>query len=307
MKKMKKSLSLVLAALMSLSFVSFHACESETEETETKKIETYDVTIAAVTGGSVTADVSEIEQGKDVVFTITPEDGYVLDSLTINGGEVVVNGNTYVFRGVLCDLDVKAKFVEPNITVLFDTDGGETVESIKVTLGDTYGELPSAKKSGKRFLYWADKNGVQVRPTTVVTGEGEVTLTAVWQDVSEEEQAGLTPFSATTAYYDMAATKYGVVFHTKTEPITPQILVTATHDETTGAADFMNAAVVDCDYEPWFEEYVINGVVENLEFATKYSVKFGDATADVWSKTYTFTTREEEITETSFYYVADSQ
>ena len=308
MKKMKKSLSLVLATLMSLSFVSFHACESTTEEEqEEKKIETYDVTIATATGGSVTADVSEIEQGKDVVFTIVPADGYVLDSLTINGGEVMVNGNTYVFRGVLCELEVKAKFVEPNITVLFDTDGGETIESKKVVLGETYGELPSARKSGKRFLYWADKNGVQVRPTTVVSGEGEVTLTAVWQDVTDKEKEGLVPYSATTAYYDMAATKYGVVFHTKTEPITPQIRVTATHDATTGEPDFTSAVAFDCDYEPWFEEYVINGVVEDLQFATKYSVKFGDASADVWSKTYTFTTRDEEIAETRFYYVADSQ
>ena len=298
MKKMKKSLSLLLALGMSLQILPFSACGITEQK---KEIEKYDVAVTSSAGGSLVADVKEVEQGKDVTFTITANEGYILESLIINGGKVAVSGSTYVFAGVICDLDVKAVFVEPDVTVNFKTDGAP-VASVSAQYGKTFGELPSATAPGKRFLYWKNEKGEQVRPTSIVSQSGEVTLEAVWQDITEEEKAGLVPFGATTAYYDMAATKYGVVFHTDSEPITPQILVA---ENNTG--DFTNAKVVDCDYEPWFNEYVINGVVDGLKYDTEYSVKFGDYSADVWGKTYTFKTRKEEITETQFYYVADSQ
>ncbi len=301
MKKTKKTLSLLLAVLMSLQVSAFTACGIVNGQISEKKIETYDVTINTSVGGTLTADSTEVEQGKDVVFTIVANEGYVLDKLVINGGEVSVSSNTYVFSGVICDLDVQACFVKPNVTICFDADGA-VVENMSVTYGGTYGELPNAVAKGKRFLYWANEKGQQIRPTSIVDKSGEIILKAVWQDIAEEEKETLVPYGATTAYYDMAATKYGVVFHTKSKPIAPQILVAEN-----GKGDFTNAVVVDCAYEAWFDEYVANGVVENLKFDTEYSVKFGDYSADVWSKTYTFKTRKEEITEAKFFYVADSQ
>ena len=278
MKKMKKVCSVALAALMSLQIVALSACGGE--ENAVKAIETYQVTTSASVGGSVTASVAEVEQGQDVMFTITPADGYMLESLTINGGKVTVAGNTYVFVGTICDLNVKANFIKPDVSVLFDLGEGvegEAVESVLVKYGKTFGELPRATAKGKRFLHWENEKGEQVRATTIVSQSGEIMLKAVWEDVTEAEKEKLVPFGATTAYYDMAATKYGVVFHTDGEPITPQIMVAKN-----GEGDFTDAAIFSCDYEPWFSEYVINGVVEGLEFDTEYSVKFGDASADVW-------------------------
>lgn len=302
MKTMKKVGSCVLAALMSLQIVALSACDGTGKE---KQVETYDITTSATVGGSVTASAQEVEQGKDVTFTITAQEGYILETLVINGGKAEVSGNTYVFTGVICDLDVKATFIKPDVSVVFDLGEGvegEAVDSILVKYGKTFGELPSASALGKRFLYWANEKGEQVYATTIVSKSGEVTLKAVWQDISEEEKEKLVPYSITTSYYDMAATKYGVVFHTKGEPITPQILVA---ENATG--DFTNAVAFDCEYEPWFNEYVANGVVSGLKFNTEYSVKFGDAAAGVWGNTYTFTTREEELTEANFFFVTDTQ
>ena len=282
---------------MSLQLSAFTACD----DNQGKKIEKYDVTVNTSVGGTITADSKEVEQGKDVVFTITAEEDYVLDKLIVNGGEVLVSGDTYVFTGVICDLNVQAVFLKPNVTVSFET-GANPMDNVFLTYGNTYGELPSAVAPGKRFLYWKDENGRQIRPTSIVDKGGEITLTAVWQDILDSEKKTLVPYSATTMYYDTAATKYGVVFHTESEPVTPQILVAEN-----GEGDFTNATVVDCDYESWFNEYTINGVVENLKFDTEYSVKFGDYSADVWSKTYTFKTRKEKIDETKFFFVADSQ
>ena len=301
MKKMNKSLSLLLAVLMSFQVSALTGCDSLGGKEAVKKVETYDVTINTSVGGIITADSTEVEQGKDVVFTIAANDGYILDKLIINGGEAAVAGDTYIFTGVICDLEVQAVFVKPNVTVSFET-GGEPLDSISVLYGKTFGELPSAVSAGKRFLYWKDEKGQQVRPTTIVDKSGEIVLTAVWQDITDAEKEALVPYGATTAYYDMAATKYGVVFHTASQPVSPQILVAEN-----GEGDFTNATVVNCEYDTWFEEYVVNGVVENLKFDTEYSVKFGDYSADVWSDTYTFKTREEEITEANFFFVADSQ
>ena len=300
MRKMKRTVSFLLATMLCLQFSSLTACDSNNNN-NIKEISKYDVTTTASVGGTLTADYTEVEQGKDVKFTITAEEGYILESLVINGGEVAVSGDTYLFASVVCDLNVKANFVRPDVTVLFETNGNP-IESISVKYGKTFGELPKATAIGKRFLHWVNEKGEQVRSTSTVEKSGEITLTAVWEDITDEHKDGLVPYTVTTAYYDMAATKYGVVFHTASEPITPQILVAENGD-----GDFTNAVAFDCDYEPWFNEYAINGVVENLKFDTEYSVKFGDASADVWSKTYTFTTRKQEITETNFYYFADTQ
>lgn len=302
MKKAKRWISLLLAFSMGVPVASFASVLSScaTEPTE-KAIVLYDVTVESSSGGKVTADVTKVEQGKDVTFTVTPNEGYVLDSFTVNGGEVELNGNTYVFSGVLCNLNVEANFVKPDVVVNFQTEGAP-IEPMNVKYGKTFGELPHSTAPGKRFLYWKNDKGEQIRTTTLVKQGGEITLTAVWEDISEEEKQKLVPFSITTAYHDAAATKYGVVFHTKAQPVAPQILIAEN-----GEGDFTNARVVDCAYEAWFEEYVVNGVVDGLKFDTEYSVKFGDYSADVWGKTYTFTTREEIIEKTAFYYVADSQ
>lgn len=301
MKKMKKTVSLLLALFMSTQVSAFTACEIGNMFGSEKEVESYSVTVQSSVGGSVSANATEVEQGKDVTFTITVNEGYMLESLVINGGEVAVSGDTYVFSGVICDLDVKANFIKPDVTVNFDAEGAE-VASVLVKYGKTFGELPTAVAKGKRFLYWEDEKGEQVRPTTVVSQTGEITLKAVWQELTDKEKNGLTPYSATTAYYDEAATKYGVVFHTKSEPVTPQILVAENGD-----GDFSNAFVIDCEYEKWFDEYVINGVVAGLKFDTEYSVKFGDFSADVWGETHTFKTRTEQIDEANFFFVTDTQ
>ena len=299
MKMIKKSVSLLAAALLTLQMIPMSACNKGSSGDSTPIVAMYDVAIESSAGGSVTADVTEVAQGKDVTFTITAQDGYVLDSLTVNGGKVNVTGNTYVFAGVICDLDVQAKFARANVTVRFKADG-EEVQRMEVKRGNAYGELPTIAKPGKKFLYWANEKGQQIRPTSIIENADEITLTAVWGEITAKEAAGLVPFSATTAYYDMAATKYGVVFHTRVKPITPQIVVSTSED-------FANPVVFNCDYEGWFEEYVVKGVVENLAFDTEYFVKFGDYSADVWSDVYSFTTREEVITEVNFAFATDSQ
>lgn len=300
MMKNRKICSILMASFFCLQTVGLTACEFPFDFGQ-EKVQTYTVTTTSSVGGTLSASENEVEQGESVTFTINANQGYILDSFEINGGEVSISDNTYVLAGVICDLSARATFVKPEVTVIFDADGA-VVENKEVVYGRTFGELPTAVLQGKRFIAWEDENGNRVRSTTKVEESGEITLTAVWEDITDADRDALKPYTATTVYHDAAATKYGVVFHTASEPISPQILVAENGD-----GDFSQARVIDCTYEPWFDEYVVNGVVDELEFNTEYSVKFGDYSADVWGETYTFTTREEIVDEAKFYFVADSQ
>ena len=293
MKIMNKALSLIMVATVCSQAFSFSGCEKEPPQ--------YEISTSSTVGGTLTADSATAVQGEEVVFTITPDEEYVLEKLEINGGVVEVVGNSFYYQGVISDLTAKAYFVKKDVTVYFE--GVELpIPAQTVKYGKQFGELPEGVKKGSRFVGWEDGDGNAVTAASIVNYTGDVILNPVWTDLTEAEKENLFPFSATTAYYDMAATKYGVVFHTQSKPAAPRVLLAEN-----GEGDFENAVVFDCEYEKFFTEYVCNTVIDGLKFNTEYSVKFGDYAADTWSKTYTFTTREETLDEVSFIYVTDSQ
>ena len=296
MKKIKKAFSLIMVTALCAQTILFNGCQLGSGG-----VPQYDISTSATVGGQLTADVSSATQGEEIAFTITPDEGYVLEKLEINGGEVEVIGNVFYYDGVLSDVTAKAYFVKKDVTVCFD-DVEIAIPDQTVKYGKTYGELPEGVKKGQRFVGWKDKSGRMISELDIVDMAGTITLTAVWTPLTDLEKEQLAPYSATTAYYDAAATKYGVVFHTKAKPSAPRILIAEN-----GEGNFDNATIVYCEYDTFFNEYVCNGVIDNLKFNTEYSVKFGDYSADTWSKTYTFTTREEKIEEVGFYFVADSQ
>lgn len=295
---MKKKIAIAAAAIMlAMQALCFTACGTN----DAPALPVYKVTTSATAGGTLVADKTSAAEGESVTFTVTEEPDYVFTGLTINGGAVETSDNTFTVPGVLCDLAAAATFVPADVTVTFSTGGPEIADG-KAVYGRPIGTLPSPVIAGKRFLGWQDADGNPVNALTTVTASGTLALTAVWTDVTDAEKAALTPFSATTVYHDAAATKYGVVFHTETEPIAPQVQVAEG-----GTDDFSGARVVSCTYETWLSEYIVSAVIDGLTYETEYSVRFGDAAADVWSKTYTFTTRAETVADASFYFVTDTQ
>lgn len=266
--------------------------------------EMYTVTTSVTGGGKIEASASEVRFGGTVTFTFTAEEGYILAGVKINGNEVEIEGSAYSIAGAMRDYAVQADFVKANVTVSFKGEGVENIADIFVAYGKKIGELPTPEVPvGKRFVGWSNALGETITKDTVVkTTSAKLELTAVWEDI-EVDRTLYEPFSATTAYHDMSATNYGVVWHTKTTPANPVVLVsegTAVNAET--------ARVINAQAELWFkEEYVVQAVVDELKFDTTYTVRFGDASADVWSKEYTFTTREEVVESTEFFYLSDTQ
>ena len=298
---MKKHVSLMLACLMS---VTMFGC-NQTSTPQTIEVPKYSVEVSSSIGGSVTASDSEVDLGEAVVLTVAEQDGYVLASLTINGNKVDLDGNTYTIGGAMRDYKVVAQFVKTDVTVSFSGDGADELDEKGVVYGSTFGKLPTpAPILGKRFAGWIDENGKSITEASIVGGvKSEIELFSTWEDVTEEEKALMRPTSITTAYHDMAATKYGVVWHNKTVPAYPVMLI---QEGETVAKD--TARMVKADYEYWFwDEYTVNAVVDGLKFNTTYTVQMGDYAADVWSDSFTFTTREEYVDEANFIFISDTQ
>lgn len=299
MKKFFKIQNVMLAAVMLGGLTLSSAC-SEDKGT----VPHYTVSVSSTAGGTLTSSAKKVEEGDSVVFTLTPQDGYVLEALIINGSEVEVVGNTFTIQSVLRNFTAEAKFALPNVTITYDVgENGQPVPDGQKLYGEAFGELPSPINVGKRFMGWQiDGEGDYVNAYTRVEKYGTVNLVADWKTLTDEEKVQLQPFSPTTVYHDAAATKYGVVWHTEIMPAASVVQVAAGKTE-----DFSSARTIPATSEYWLGEYISSAVVDELSFATEYSVRFGDLSAGVWSNVYTFTTRNETIDKTKFFYVTDTQ
>lgn len=179
---MKKRLMLIMLAV--LTALCLAACAGCNEETPSKPSDTtYTVTVQDTENGTVSVSATSVKKGESVVITVTPDEHYVLDVLEVNGNAVAVTGNTYTVASVDANITVSATFKKQTVTVTFDRGNPATAT---VTVGETYGELPSVTGApGNRFIGWfTEENGggLQILPTTVVTKTEDHTLYPYFTD-----------------------------------------------------------------------------------------------------------------------------
>ena len=97
---MKKLISIIISLLIMVSSLSVFACNN-TGSLDGKQTKTYSVVIDdEITGGSVSANKTSVKLGESVTFTVTAEDGYILEGLYINGGKAEFTGNTYTVNNL---------------------------------------------------------------------------------------------------------------------------------------------------------------------------------------------------------------
>ena len=126
------------------------------EEIEQPVLTEYAVNCSAAANGTVTSDFEAAPIGRTVTLTLTPDEGYIVETVTVMNGEeevetTKVNSKTYTFKMPANDVTVTAAFVEGEesaytvsindvtggtITATYaDTDNeGKVVEGAKVTL-----------------------------------------------------------------------------------------------------------------------------------------------------------------------------
>ncbi|MDE6201111.1 MAG: InlB B-repeat-containing protein [Clostridiales bacterium] len=130
---------------------------------------------------------------KDTQFStylnVTPtHDGYSFDGWWINGeGEEDDEKQTAAIT-VTEDITLTAHWAVNTYTVTFDASGGTLAEgedTITVTYGQAYGELPTPTRSGYQFDGWRTEGGTYIDSTTTVGITANQTLYARWSDIEE--------------------------------------------------------------------------------------------------------------------------
>ena len=171
---MKKKIWLAILSVVLVVAVSAAAACAKKE---------YSVTVAHCENGSVAA-VPTVKEGDDLEIAITPDRGYVLDALKINGKTVDVNGSTYTVEKITSDISISATFQPVTMTVIFEEC--ETLPSKQVTFNGTYGELPEPTPPvGFRFKGWfTEENGqgARIESDSVVSVISDHTLYPYFSD-----------------------------------------------------------------------------------------------------------------------------
>lgn len=86
---------------------------------------TYTVTLPQVELGTVTADKTSVPAGGSVTITVTPDEGYFVKEVKINGETVRINGDgTYTVSQVLEDLTVEVSFELKEVENITEPKGG---------------------------------------------------------------------------------------------------------------------------------------------------------------------------------------
>lgn len=117
MKRASKLVAVCLALLMCLTAGVTAACKPDGPSGGN----TYTVTLpTGLTGGSVTADKKEVEEGGSVVITAAPDESYELDWIKINGEDQAKTGNNrYEVKNVKENITVTAAFKRSEVPSMF--------------------------------------------------------------------------------------------------------------------------------------------------------------------------------------------
>jgi len=119
---------------------------------------TYNVSISdSIANGSVTADKEKAVEGEQVKLTVEPDDGYLLDSLSVSGGITPVqNGEfTYVFNMPADDVTVTATFKTEIPTITLSSNREVCSYKDSPTLTMSFSEQLSP---GRLYLYIDDES-----------------------------------------------------------------------------------------------------------------------------------------------------
>lgn len=177
---MRKITSRILIALLAVAAcIAFAACGGA---------KNYKINVpSSVKGGSVTTLTTEVKSGESAVISVTPNEGYELDWLKINGESVTLTGTTYIIENVNADQEITVAFKAGIYSLNFSVLGDTTVIPAKsVTYDSPIGALTDASApKGYTFDGWY----------TQQYGQGNLlTAETVWKNTDD-----VTCYAAFTA------------------------------------------------------------------------------------------------------------
>lgn len=183
------------------------------------------ITIAPCTNGTVAANKEKAAVGESVTFTISPAEGYHLESFKVNGAEVEVTGNSYVTNMTEAGLSIEATFSDTyRVASISDslktTIKGLDTAKVTLTADSTIDTIPLAKKDtiidlgGKTLTVTSavaiyalpGEGGAHVQNITVKNGTINVTGAAANRNIIDASDAlsftldGVTLTNTTLTY-----------------------------------------------------------------------------------------------------------
>jgi len=149
----------------------------------------YDIKVSCSTGGSVSASSYNVLYGDDVTFTVTPSEGYEIESVTLNGADVTssFNNGSYTLKGVTANQELYATFKPlvyavhiacgSNGTVTVDSETVEYGQSVTFTITPNEGYMIEEVLCNGNVVTNKVKNGQY----TVTSVQGEVYLSVTFK------------------------------------------------------------------------------------------------------------------------------
>jgi hypothetical protein len=226
-------------------------------------------TITATAGEHGSIDPSgtiEVKDGKDITFTFTPDEDYLVDEVTVDGSAVAIDGATFTLEGVDADHTVHVTFKEiPSYIVTATAGAGGSI--------DPNGEVP-VKQGKSRTFTFAANDGYVVDKVTIDSDEpfapdGD---SYTFTNVTEAH----TIHVSFKALYDVTATAGE---HGSVSPASAQVkdgesfTLTITPDE-----NYAVGSIVDNGVEmPAAKTYTIDSVTQAHEISVTFRLVQADA------------------------------
>ena len=100
---------------------------------------------------------TKVLNGENQTFLITPNEGYEIDKILIDGKEVPLTGNTITLRNVIKNHTISVTFKKKIYTVNFDTNSNSIINNQNVKHGDKLTNIIEPVKENMRFIGWYNK------------------------------------------------------------------------------------------------------------------------------------------------------
>ena len=142
----------------------------------------YKVEVIISGGGSVSPASCEVNEGEDVLFEFTPQEGYQIKKILIDGRAVPFVNNEYTLENVRSNRTLEIFFEKistdpPILEVTLDVDGVKSI--IQVEYGNKIARPATPTKDGFIFIGWyTEDDQVYDFDTSVIT---DFTLHAKWK------------------------------------------------------------------------------------------------------------------------------
>ncbi len=161
-------------------------------------INTYTITVTQGANGVITPGTTIVTHGGSQAFTVTPNTGYHLDSMMVDGLKVD-STTSYTFVNVTANHSITALFSINTYTLNVAVVGSGTVDKAPDQLTYTHGsnvQLTPDEAFGWNFSGWSGDAGGNTNPLNVLMdGNKNITATFVEDPVYQAEYRSFSPES----------------------------------------------------------------------------------------------------------------